>query len=88
MEALAAAVAYAKSNLAAPTLRACESAPTSVPARAAWLTVWPSARTLAEVYWDRLAQEPRISADFRQLSAQSLEVPRVMPRRGAPVSAN
>ena len=59
-----------------------------VPARAAWLSVWAGACKLAEVYWDRIAQEPRVSADFRQLSAQSLSVLRAMPRRSAPVSAN
>jgi hypothetical protein len=52
-----------------------------VPARAEWLAVWAGARTLAEMYWDRIAQEPRISADFRHLSAQSLVVLRSMSRR-------
>jgi hypothetical protein len=54
-----------------------------VPARAEWLAVWAGARALAEIYWDRVAQEPRISADFRHLSAQSLVVLRSMSRRGA-----
>jgi hypothetical protein len=60
----------------------------SVPARAAWLAVWAGACKLAEAYWDRVAQEARISADFHQLSAQSLSVLRAMPRRRAPVSAH
>jgi hypothetical protein len=59
-----------------------------VPATAAWLTVWAGACKLAEVYWDRLAQEPRVSADFHQLSAQSLSVLRATQRRRAPVSAH
>jgi hypothetical protein len=58
-----------------------------IPARAEWLAVWASARTLAEIYWDRVAQEPRISADFRQLGTESLAAVRAMPRRGASVSA-
>ena len=52
-----------------------------VPARAEWLAVWAGARTLAEIYWDRIAQEPRISVDFRHLSTQSLVVLRSMSRR-------
>jgi hypothetical protein len=59
-----------------------------VPARAEWLAVWAGAYALAEIYWDRVAQEPQISADFRHLGAQSLAVLRAMSRRGAPVSAN
>jgi hypothetical protein len=54
-----------------------------VPARAEWLAVWASARTFAEIYWDRIAQEPRISADFRHLGTQSLVLLRSMSRRGA-----
>jgi hypothetical protein len=60
----------------------------SVPATAAWLAVWADACKLAEVYWDRIAQEPRVSADFHQLSAQSLSVLRTMQRRRAPVAAH
>jgi hypothetical protein len=60
----------------------------SVPATAAWLAVWAGACKLAQVYWDRLAQEPRVSADFHQLSAQSLSVLRAMQRRRTPVSAH
>jgi HipA-like C-terminal domain len=56
----------------------------SMPATAAWLAVWADACNLAEVYWDRIAQEPRVSADFRQLSAQSLSVLRAMQRRRGP----
>ena len=52
------------------------------PARAEWLSVWTRARALAEVYWGRLAQESRMSADFQQLSATSLDMLRTMPRRG------
>jgi len=59
-----------------------------VPARAAWLAVWADASKLAEVYWDRIAQEPRVSADFHQLGAQSLSVLRAMQRRRAPVAAH
>jgi hypothetical protein len=59
-----------------------------VPATAAWLSVWPRALALAEAYWDRIAQDPRVSAEFQQLSYQSLEILRAMPRRAAPVSAN
>jgi hypothetical protein len=60
----------------------------AVPATAAWLSVWPRALALAEAYWDRIAQDPRVSAEFQQLSYQSLEILRAMPRRAAPVSAN
>jgi hypothetical protein len=60
----------------------------SVPARAAWLGVWADACKLAEAYWDRIAQEPRVSADFRLLSVQSLSVLRAMQHRRGPVSAH
>jgi len=53
----------------------------SISATAAGLAVWADACKLAEVYWDRIAQEPRVSADFHQLSAQCLSVLRVMQRR-------
>lgn len=59
-----------------------------VAARAAWLTVWTRARALAEGYWDRVAQDPRISATFKQLSHHSLAALRAMPLRAAPVAAN
>jgi len=55
--------------------------------RPGWL-FWAGACKLAEIYWDRVAQEPRVSADFHKLSAQSLSVLRAMPRRRAPVSAH
>ncbi len=60
----------------------------SVPATAASLAVWVDACKLAEVYWDRIAQEPRIGADFHQLSARSFSVLRAMQRRPAPVAAH
>jgi hypothetical protein len=60
----------------------------SVPATAAWLAVWSSACKLAEVYWERAHQEPRVSADFHRLSAQCLSVLRAMQRRRVPASAN
>jgi hypothetical protein len=59
-----------------------------VPARAAWLSVWARARALAEGYWERVAQDPRISEAFKQLSHQSLAVLRAMSRRARPVAAN
>jgi len=43
-----------------------------IPARAAWLAVWADARALAEIYWDQVAREPRISADFRQLGTERM----------------
>jgi HipA-like C-terminal domain/HTH domain len=52
-----------------------------MPATAAWLAVWAGARALAEIYWDRVAREPGISADFRDLSIQSLAVLRAVPHR-------
>jgi hypothetical protein len=60
----------------------------TVPARAAWLSVWARAGTLAEVYWDRVASDLRISEDFRELCHQSLAVLREMSRHAAPVAAN
>ena len=38
--------------------------------RAAWLTVWDAAHSLAESYWDGLAHDAAISAEFRKLSAR------------------
>ena len=52
---------------------------------AAWLSVWASARPCAETYWERLAQEPRLSADFRRLCAHNLAAIRALPSRAAPV---
>jgi hypothetical protein len=40
--------------------------------KAAWLSVWARARTLAEAYWQKLSVEERISADFRALCRESL----------------
>lgn len=57
-------------------------------ARASWLSVWSDARALADTYWQRLAQEPRVGSDFRQLCAQSLAALRAMPLRGARLAAN
>jgi HipA-like C-terminal domain/Bacterial regulatory protein, arsR family len=54
------------------------------PATAAWLSVWTDARACAENYWDRLADEPRLSAEFRGLCSRNLAAIRAMPRRGAP----
>jgi hypothetical protein len=56
-----------------------------ISARAAWLSVWAPARSLAESYWDRLAQDLRMSEDFKQLSHQSLAVLRGMPARAGQV---
>ena len=58
------------------------------PPTAAWLSVWPRARALAETYWERLAEEARISAEFRALSAQCLTALRALPTRGALAIAN
>jgi hypothetical protein len=54
------------------------------PPTAAWLTVWPRALTLAETYWDTLANEPSLSADFRALCAASRQALNQLPRLGAP----
>ena len=51
--------------------------------RAQWLPVWSAARSLADTYWQRLIQEPRMSGDFQQLCAMSLAALRAMPIRGA-----
>jgi hypothetical protein len=59
-----------------------------IPARAAWLSVWARARTLAEVYWERIAQDPRISDAFRQISHQSLAALRAMSQRAGSAAAN
>lgn len=56
-------------------------------ARAEWLSVWSAARTLAAAYWQRLAQEPRVSADFQRLCARSLATLQTMPLRGARLAA-
>jgi hypothetical protein len=54
--------------------------------RSAWLPVWSRARTLAESYWKRLADEPTLSEDFRVLCVRSLESLRALPTRGAVAS--
>jgi hypothetical protein len=58
----------------------------AVAARAEWLSVWTRARELAQSYWDRLAQDPRISSDFRQICSAALNVLKANPRRAAAVS--
>lgn len=52
------------------------------PPTAAWLSVWPQARTLAQTYWERLVDEPRLSADFKAICASCLGSLRSMSRRG------
>ena len=54
--------------------------------RAAWLSVWPRARSLAETYWNRVIADARLSEEFRQLCVASLGVLRALPARGAAVS--
>lgn len=51
--------------------------------RAEWLSVWSAARTLAAAYWERLAREPRVSADFQNLCARNLATLKTLPSRGA-----
>lgn len=51
--------------------------------RSAWLPVWSRARALAENYWNRLAEEPTLSEEFRQLCVRSLDSLRALPTRGA-----
>lgn len=47
---------------------------------AAWLSVWPQAHTLAQNYWQRLINEPRLSTEFRDISAQCLGALQASPR--------
>jgi HipA-like protein len=54
--------------------------------RAAWLSVWPRARSLAETYWSRVIADGRLSEEFRQLCVASLGALRAMSARGAAVS--
>ena len=56
------------------------------PPTAAWLAVWPRAVTLAETYWDALANEPTLSTDFRALCTKSRQALNQLPRFGAPKS--
>jgi hypothetical protein len=55
-----------------------------IPATAAWLSVWARARGCAEIYWERLTQESRLSADFRALCAQSLATLLAMSQQTGP----
>jgi DNA-binding transcriptional ArsR family regulator len=48
---------------------------------AATLSVWPRARELAEDYWRKLSEEPRLSEDFRQRCVRCLETVRQLSRR-------
>jgi hypothetical protein len=57
------------------------------PPTAEWLSVWASARSMAEDYWDRLANESRLSSEFRAISANCLNSLRAMPQRGRAQSA-
>jgi hypothetical protein len=43
------------------------------------LDVWPHARRIAESYWERLATEPLLSAQFRGLCAGALSMLRAVP---------
>lgn len=49
---------------------------------AATLAVWPRARALAEEYWQRLRADPRISEEFRSISARCLRALAALPRSG------
>jgi hypothetical protein len=54
--------------------------------RAAWLSVWSRARSLAETYWKRVIGDARLSGEFRQLCVASSGALRALPVRGAAVS--
>ncbi|MBS0419866.1 MAG: type II toxin-antitoxin system HipA family toxin YjjJ [Proteobacteria bacterium] len=56
--------------------------------RSSWLPVWSRARALAETYWQRLAEEPTLSDEFRALCMRSLEALRALPIRGAIASGD
>ena len=47
------------------------------------LSVWASARVLAEKYWRALAADMRISKDFRKISSECLATVEALPRTGA-----
>jgi hypothetical protein len=47
------------------------------------LNVWGRARALAEEYWRLLANEPRISTEFRTICAACLQTLESLPRTGA-----
>lgn len=45
------------------------------------LSVWSQARELAQIYWKRLCDEPRLTDSFRRLCARCLETLRKLPER-------
>lgn len=47
--------------------------------RAAWLSVWSRARSMAQAYWERLAADERLSPEFRQLCEECLAAVRATP---------
>jgi hypothetical protein len=47
------------------------------------LSVWGQARELAQIYWKRLCDEPRLTESFRRLGTRCLETLRKLPERGA-----
>jgi hypothetical protein len=49
----------------------------------ATLRVWPQARALAETYWRALADDERISTEFRRISGECLRALEALPRTGA-----
>jgi hypothetical protein len=49
----------------------------------ATLSVWPRARALAETYWRTLANDTRISLDFKSISAACLRDIESLPKTGA-----
>lgn len=51
-------------------------------ATAATLSAWPRARELAEIYWRRLAAEPRLSESFRLQCEACLQTVRRLRSRG------
>ncbi|MFO1468767.1 MAG: type II toxin-antitoxin system HipA family toxin YjjJ [Steroidobacteraceae bacterium] len=51
--------------------------------RAAWLSVWAEARTLAEQYWDLLHTERSLSDEFRHLCRESLTAMRTASEPGS-----
>ena len=51
-------------------------------ARSSWLSVWSRARSLADAYWSRLAEESTLSEEFRAICVRSLESLRALPTRG------
>ena len=51
-------------------------------AAAATLSVWPRARDIAEMYWERLCEESRLSEDFRRRCGRCLDALRQLPQRG------